>query len=226
MVHLRVAESLFSRLCGLSETEFTVGNIAPDSGVPNEDWSAFTPPYDVSHFKKENEIGKRVINIDLFASSYFTKEMQNGYTKEQFSFYLGYLTHLMTDILWGKYIVPICSSKDPSLFEKGKKEAMKIWKKDFYDLDALYIRNHPEFRSFTVYDNAKGFVNEYMDIFSRDAIDNRREYIVSFYRENFDDLDREYKYFTMADMDGFVKYAAGKIILELEDYICSESVHV
>ena len=51
MVHLRVADKLLERLSKVEETEFIVGNIAPDSGVPNADWTAYAPSTKVSHFK-------------------------------------------------------------------------------------------------------------------------------------------------------------------------------
>ena len=35
MVHLRIADKLLDSIPGLSPAEFVVGNIAPDSGVPN-----------------------------------------------------------------------------------------------------------------------------------------------------------------------------------------------
>ena len=56
MIHLRVADLLMDRIPGLDETAFVMGNIAPDSGVPNSDWTKFQPPKDVSHFneKKKN----------------------------------------------------------------------------------------------------------------------------------------------------------------------------
>ena len=57
MVHLRVADLLLSRLEGITETEFIVGNIAPDSGVPNENWTAYTPSTKLSHFKSYLENG-------------------------------------------------------------------------------------------------------------------------------------------------------------------------
>ena len=49
MVHLRVADKLLSRIRFLDPVAFVVGNIAPDSGVPNEDWSAFMPSTKISH---------------------------------------------------------------------------------------------------------------------------------------------------------------------------------
>ena len=51
MVHLRIADEILKRMEGLDETAFVIGNIAPDSGVPNEDWSKYFPPKNVSHFK-------------------------------------------------------------------------------------------------------------------------------------------------------------------------------
>ncbi|WP_312372853.1 hypothetical protein [Lachnoclostridium sp.] len=43
MVHLRVGDRVFEQLFDILPHEFIVGNIAPDCGVPNEDWSVFTP---------------------------------------------------------------------------------------------------------------------------------------------------------------------------------------
>ena len=37
MIHLRVADRLLNEPGELDETAFIMGNIAPDSGVPNED---------------------------------------------------------------------------------------------------------------------------------------------------------------------------------------------
>ena len=51
IVHLRIADKLLNEIFNLSSTEFVVGNIAPDSGIPNGDWSVFTPSGDISHFK-------------------------------------------------------------------------------------------------------------------------------------------------------------------------------
>ena len=98
MVHLRVADALLDSLPNLTPTEFIVGNIAPDSGVPNADWSAFSPPTSVSHFKTA---GKKA-DPGAFAAKYLTR--RQDYSPEQFSFYLGYLTHLLTDVLWSEQI--------------------------------------------------------------------------------------------------------------------------
>ncbi len=67
MVHLRIADMLLDRVKDLDEAFFVVGNIAPDSGAPNENWSAFTPSGDVSHIKPKGT-DKRNIDIDRYVS--------------------------------------------------------------------------------------------------------------------------------------------------------------
>ena len=48
--HLRIAEQLLTAMPQLDEVAFIYGNLAPDSGLPNADWSAFDPPKEVTHF--------------------------------------------------------------------------------------------------------------------------------------------------------------------------------
>jgi hypothetical protein len=57
IVHLCITDKLLDQIPNLSPAEFVVRNIAPDSGMPNEDWSAFTLSEDVSHFKTTDADG-------------------------------------------------------------------------------------------------------------------------------------------------------------------------
>lgn len=206
MIHLRVAEKLMENL-SVTPTEFIVGNIAPDSGVPNEDWSIFTPSYSISHFKDES----RNINPAHYAAQYFTPEQQRSYDPKQYSFYLGYLTHLLTDQLWGSKIAKptFTQYQDPST---GKCPIVDKIKDDWYDLDYLYLENHPDFRAFHIYDHAVGFKNTYLDFFHADAFDNRRQYITAFYRQPNDHLHRDYPYLTAQQATAFVDEAAAEIL--------------
>lgn len=70
MVHLRIADKLLEEIYNLSTTEFVVGNIAPDSGIPNKDWSAFTPSGDVSHFKTTDADGLKDIHINEYVQQF------------------------------------------------------------------------------------------------------------------------------------------------------------
>lgn len=208
MVHLRIADTLLDQIPELSPVEFIVGNLAPDSGVPNEDWSSFSPPTKISHFKT----GTEKTGPEAFTAKYFTHEQRNRYDDRQYSFYLGYLTHLLTDKLWSEQIAL------PTLRKYAKEDAPDreefIWmiKEDWYDLDYKYLRDHPGFRAFRVYLGAVGFRNGFMEEFSPDAFDNRRQYITDFYLQGKENLDREYPYLTEKEMDTFVASAVREIL--------------
>lgn len=120
MVHLRIADGIMKGIPELERQEFIMGNIAPDSGVPNEDWSVFTPNTNVSHFKKDGEI-----SIPLFSDKYMNKELWAGYSEKEKSFFLGYYVHLLTDVLWKENIVDPSMERFRELFEKDKDA---IWK--------------------------------------------------------------------------------------------------
>lgn len=208
MIHLRVADNLLDRIPGLSAREFVVGNIAPDSGVPNDDWSVFTPSTRVSHFKQ----GSNRANPGAFAEKYFTPKLQAQYDESQFSFYLGYLVHLMTDVCWVDSIYHPSKFKFADLLAEDPENFIWKLKEDWYDLDYLYLREHPDFRAFYIYEQAVGFENTFMEEFSPDAFDNRRQYITAFYREKNDHLDRDYPYLTKGEADCFVEKTAQHIL--------------
>ena len=214
MVHLRIADKLLDVIPDLSPMEFIVGNIAPDSGVPNEDWSAFNPPYAVSHFKT----GTTKAGPEAFATKYFTPEQQKQYDERQYAFYLGYLTHLLTDVLWSQQIALPSFRKHLGGEPPFRGPQVDQIKDDWYDLDYKYLRDHPGFRAFRVYLGCVGFRNDYLEEFSPDAIENRRQYITDFYLQGKENLDREYPYLTEKEMDDFVEKAAASIPDTLKNY--------
>ena len=79
MVHLRVADRLLDCFEGIAPTEFVMGNIAPDSGLPNEDWTAYFPDRNVSHFQVQDPDGTTQIRVEDFVSRYFTPALRRGY---------------------------------------------------------------------------------------------------------------------------------------------------
>ena len=215
MVHLRVADALLDRIEGLCPVEFVVGNIAPDSGVPNEDWSAFTPSTHISHFKRTGSKEAKNIDVDAYVAKYYPLERRGSMSQKENSFYLGYLVHLLTDMEWSKNIVKPSLAKYPE--ECAADRPALIWKlkKDWYDLDHKFLRDHPGFRAFEIYRSAEGFRNTYMDIFSEDALDNRRAYITGFYLQPPEGLDREYPYLTETQMDSFVEETSQWILEQI-----------
>lgn len=204
MVHLRIADELLPNLGNIDETAFIMGNMAPDSGVPNEDWTQFHPPTSVSHFKRKAEIGS-VIDIDAFYDRYFNDERISRYSLKEYSFFLGYYCHLLTDIRWSETILAELKAAHPEECAKDRNKLIDTAKEDWYDLDFLYLEQHPELRTFSLYEKAENFENEFMDIFSPDAFDNRRRYICGFYRsDEHGDLHRKYQYLTPEEADAFV----------------------
>lgn len=220
MVHLRIADKLLDEIPGLSPTECVVGNIAPDSGVPNEDWSVFTPSTVVSHFKSENIVGKKNIDISAFINKYFTPAHQVSYDSRQYSFFLGYLTHLLTDILWVENIYSPTRIRFREDYVTYRENFIWKVKEDWYDLDYLYLKRNPGFRAFGIYEKAVRFENTFMDEFSVEAFDDRREYIVGFYHEPKDNLEREYTYLTESEAEQFVTDSAAQILAMLNTKYC------
>lgn len=217
MIHLRIADKLLDRLDNITTTEFIIGNIAPDSGVPNEDWSAFTPSGDISHFKDESIDGWKNVNIERFIKTHFTKEHIEGYSKNEFSFFLGYFTHLLTDIEWVKQICLPSEERFVDLCaEIGRVNFIWTLKKDWYDLDFLYLKKNSDFRAFRLYEQAKNFHNTYMDIFAEDAFENRRQYITGFYLAGREDLEREYPYLNESQAEAFVEKTVNIIINQIQ----------
>lgn len=219
MIHLRIADKLLDRIPDLSPIEFIMGNMAPDSGVPNEDWSAFFPSTQVSHFRTDDGSGKKDINVTAYMAQYFAEEQRKGYSTAQFSFYLGYLTHLLADIQWSDRVAGPARKRFAAEFDAHGKGFWNTIKEDWYDLDFLYLKKHPGFRTFRAYLGSVGFVNTFMDFFAPDAFDNRREYITNFYLQENDHLDREYPYLTEAEADRFVEEAAGEILTKVREFL-------
>ena len=216
MIHLRIADKLLDRIPGLSPIEFIMGNMAPDSGVPNADWTQFSPSTAVSHFRVDDGTGKRQIDLEAYLERYFSPAQRTNYNERQYAFYLGYYTHLLTDCCWSDLVSWPARQKFPDT-------SMQVIKKDWYDQDFLYLRNHPGFRAFRAYLGSVGFVNTYMDFFAPDAFDNRREYITSFYLQENDHLDREYPYLTEAEADRFVADAIAEILTTITEFLIISS---
>ncbi len=207
MVHLRIADRLLAHWPDLDAAAFVMGNIAPDSGVPNADWTRFEPPKTVSHFKAYPD------PAGAFCSKYFNDALREKYSRREDSFFLGYYVHLLTDAEWVRevYAPLLHAHPDEAAADKGR--LISAAKEDWYDLDFLYLEQHPDFRAFSVYENTADFDNVFMDIFCKDAFEDRRRYICDFYRgDGHGDLHREYVWLTPAQAEAFVENTVEKLL--------------
>lgn len=196
--HFRIADYFIKKL-DVTEKEFIVGNIGPDCGEPNEAWSKFTPGSEITHWTKSG--AKAQINSEAFYEKYLMNF--NDLSKEAFSFYTGYYIHLLTDIEFSNKIGLPKREKFADEFEKNK-DFIWVMKKDWYDIDHLYLKHHPDFRIFKVFSCIEEFPNNYLDYYSQTAIIRQIKYITDFYKNFNGSLERKYPYLTEKEMDKFV----------------------
>jgi hypothetical protein len=225
MVHFRIGDKLIDNIAELQIEPYIVGNIGPDCGEPNEDWSVFTPSSDITHWAPNGK--KAFCNYEKFYNTYIKHNgtsncnlefgnVSNENSIDKWSFYLGYYIHLITDVLWVKEIArPTMEQWN----EEFAKDSNFIWqvKEDWYDLDHLYLKKNPDFRAFQIFKDIKNFDNCYLDYYSEKAFMKQIEYISRFYLDSHVKLEREYPYLTEKRMNEFVDYAIEFIMNEMRE---------
>ena len=95
VTHLMVADGVLGHHPHLHRQAFCVGNIAPDCNVENEDWTAFTPSREVTHWMQGER--KTATDCDAFCNEYILKRKGKIQSEEEYAFLLGYYSHLITD---------------------------------------------------------------------------------------------------------------------------------
>ncbi len=205
IAHLRIGENILNRGYNFKPIPFIVGNIGPDSGVPNEDWSNFNPPKKVTHwFDNENKI-----SAERFYEKYLNDEKIKE-DKERYSFLMGYYIHLLTDIEWSSFYE---QKKQEVLYRDSlKNDPNFIWtiKKDWYGLDYLYLDKHKDCIFHTLFKKIRE-VPDYLDYFPDGAFEKQVKYITSFYLEENNQTKENFIYLTEKEMNRFIEDATEKI---------------
>ena len=209
IAHLRVAEKLLESIHNLDVPSFLVGNIGPDSGVPNEDWSQFTPPKVISHW----ENGSGEIDAEDFKNKYLINASK--YSNKEWSFYLGYYTHLLSDIEWGTLYK--MKKNDPLYSENLNKDPKFIWviKEDWYGQDHLYLRDNKDSVFFREFIKIKEFPNTYFDFYPPEAFTRQVNYIVNYYLSFHESLDRKFIYLSKEEMNDYIEKTSSMIYQKL-----------
>lgn len=140
--HLRIAEKLLPHFPELDKVAFTFGNLAPDSGIPNETWTVFDPPKEVTHFIKKGEGEDMIRDLDYYRE--YVAGLDPKDDLQKYSFRFGFFTHLICDMLWAKYLLKPTKELCKDLLAEDELKAWGIIKDDWYGLDQLYNRAHPE----------------------------------------------------------------------------------
>ena len=211
IAHLRIAENILNKGYDLETIPFTIGNIGPDSGVPNEDWSSFTPPKKITHWLDDtNKINPKAFYEKYLINSGLKQD------KASYSFILGYYVHLLTDIEWSKLYT---EKKKETLYKEGlDKDPKFIWtiKKDWYGLDFLYLKNNPNSLFFTVFKNIVD-VPDYLDYFPKNAFEMQVKYIKEYYLGENEETKENFIYLNEKEMDDFILNTSETIMLALEN---------
>ena len=161
VTHLMVADQVLNTFTGLHRRGFCVGNIAPDCNVENEDWTAFTPSREVTHWMQGSR--KVASDCDLFYEEYIAKRAKEIASDEQRAFLAGYYAHLIVDAAFQKMIREenrvkavwsrIKSTPDLWLRAAGLPENWDTVKKllpknerqrEIFSLEAEYLQSHPD----------------------------------------------------------------------------------
>ncbi len=160
ITHLMIADGVLEHIPQIDRHGFCVGNIAPDCNVENEDWTAFTPPREVTHFMHEKR--KKASDCDAFCKEYILKRKNKIKSAEEYAFLLGYYCHLITDVafqtmlrnenrvkvVWkrikaDKELSVACADMDETWDSVKLMIPKKEWIRGVYTIEADYLENHP-----------------------------------------------------------------------------------
>jgi len=161
--HLIIADQVLPQMPHLDRRGFCVGSIAPDCNVENEDWTAFTPSREATHWMSVKN-DKSSADCEGFYRAYIEGRISAIRSREEYAFLLGYWAHLITDVEFQRFIrddrarveaawarilaCPALAEKARGL-EKGwlaikrlipKDERMK----DIFTIEAEYLAAHPD----------------------------------------------------------------------------------
>jgi hypothetical protein len=211
IAHLRIAEILHSRLGGLDEAYFALGNIAPDSGIPDEKWERFEPPPKVTHFKQHPQQIHELCDAEFYRN--YLRGRDPVTDPAGYSFRLGYFFHLVTDNLWTEQIGLPTQRRYAEQFAADRNFIWEV-KKDWYGLDHAYVRAHPESLFWRVFLNC-AYERDELDFLPPAALRQNLAYIQDYYRkedaEVAEMLTRPFAYLSPAAMDEFVNGSAARL---------------
>lgn len=211
VVHLRIADYFLNRF-NIDKREFVLGNVAPDCGYGAKDsFGEFVPPPRVTHWSPTGT--KQDCRYKDFCATYM-KDIDK--TSTEYSFYLGYYVHLLTDIMWSREFFAPTKKKYAEQYEKDPDFLLTI-KKDWNDLDFLYLDEHPDFEAYKILMSVDK-VNDYLSYYEKGQLTEQIGFIADYYKNGFKDhnFKRKYNYLTANDVNNFVTCAEELICMEMK----------
>ena len=211
VVHFRIADYFLDNL-DVAPREFVVGSIAPDCGYGKKDSiGEFIPPPIVTHWSPSGR--KSDCRYKDFYNEYLKKKDKK---EKDYSFYLGYYIHLLTDIMWSckifaptKVIYREQYAKDPDFIH--------IIKKDWNDLDFKYLSLHPDLRTYRLLKETDE-VKDYLPYYEPGQLTVQSRFIVDYYEKGIlhHNFNRSFEYLKPAEIDSFISSACDVICMDLK----------
>jgi hypothetical protein len=213
--HFRNVEKLLTEIKDLDEEAFLFGNLAPDSGIPNEDGSEFDPPRTITHFLQPGDTEGKIGDMVFYRRYLSAFDRNKG--KRCYSFLLGYFLHLICDNLWSLWVVAGTLEHYAKMIQQHGAEMWKVIRQDWHDLDRKYYAEHPESE---IWHLMRSMQNppDCLEYLPSKAMSQQIKYIENTYLavETGRDLGREYPYLNEGTMDRFVDEST-KAVLEILD---------
>lgn len=232
--HLIVADRVLEQLPQLNRHEFCVGNIAPDCNIPNEDWTEFTPPRQVTHWMQDKR--KKASDCDRFYEEYIVNRLHEIQSKEELSFLLGYYSHLITDAELQRTIrdenrvaaawkrvkkIPELRARAEGLEEtwdslKSLCSSPEDRMKDFYVIEKEYLDRHPESGYFTEIRGLEQFP-DYLDYLPENAIPMKIK--LMYYMPTLEGRDYPFIGFSREEYCGFLERAVEHVVNAIKECV-------
>ena len=230
ITHTRIVDILIDKGLDVDIKGFCIGNIAPDCNVENEDWTAYIPSKEVTHFMSEKE-NKTTSDYEGFFNKFIKDKIFES--KEESSFLLGYYSHLITDAQYQKFIrddnrLIDCFNRIKSNIEMYKKiegypETFDTLKKvfgkwnvfaDIIELENQYITNNPNCSYNKILRNTNNFP-DYLDFFPENAINRKLPIMLKEYDEWFTVKGSGFYFFSIKEYEDYLDKTANIIYEQL-----------
>ena len=229
MIHFRVADAIlqadvFQDVPHAVRAAFVLGNIAPDSGVPHPSGVGYIPNKDTSHFMRVFDSPMDGLRDRCDPHRYAEEWLLPALRRHDpitAAFHLGYISHLITDNAWLTSVVLPAKERFAHLRLEGGVETPEavarfyaFLKKDWYDMDFLYIKRHPDLPAYRLFLSAEDVENRYLPFFPVDAFAIKRREIEAFYRKGAAEVEERMMYMAEEETDGFVRAVSEEISRE------------
>ncbi len=203
VVHMRIADRLIKQgaVPDKFKREFVLGSVSPDCGYGKKDsFGDFSPPPSVTHWTPYG------IKVFCKYDDFFDTYLKNKKKNDDYYFYFGYYVHLLTDVLWSASIYLPTKIKYAEEYKKDN-EYLNVIKKDWYDLDFKYLKEHPDFEPYEILKNNNS-VKDYLPYYEKGQLTIQTRFIADYYKdEKNHNTDRQFKFLTEKDVNEFIKIA-------------------